>query len=166
CAEALKDSPAHALRARLLRAEDFLRVEIFGDDRSHRSGLDAPRADGGPRPAHRFLIFEHEGRRPRQTAQTHGGITTTAQIAVGEAGLFIDKGMTKFRITARHCCFTLSRSASHGFVASVGSGSPKCSVVPSGVVMLVTALPVAFSACVTSVRSVGLRGLRGLDGLG
>src|SRR5262245_1251908 len=63
-----------------------------------------------------------------------------------------------------HCFVAFGRSASHGFSGSAGVGLPKSSLVPSGVVMLVTVLP-AFSACSTSLWMLGLRGLRsGLAG--
>ena len=39
-----------------------------------------------------------------------------------------------------HCLVTLSKSASHGLLASVGSGLPKVSLVPSGAVTLLTSL--------------------------
>src|SRR5262245_10430360 len=73
--------------------------------------------------------------------------------------------MTKFRIAARHCCFILSRSASHGS-GSTDSLVLKSSLVPSGRVMLVTGLPVAFSACLIILLMLVRRGLRvGLAGV-
>src|SRR5262249_39531807 len=53
-------------------------------------------------------------------------------------------------------CFVTLRSSSHGLFAALGSGSPKLMIIPSGVVMLVTRLPV-FSARLTSVAMLGLR---------
>src|SRR5262249_53720780 len=89
-AEALKDAPAHALRACTLRAEEFSRVEILDNDGSHRSRFDAARADGGARLAHRRLIGGHEARRPRHSGQTRLRITTAAQIIIGAAVAAID----------------------------------------------------------------------------
>jgi hypothetical protein len=58
---------------------------------------------------------------------------------------------------ARHCLVTLSSiPTSHGLFASVGSLSPKRKVTPSGVVMLVTVLPLC-SAAAISLLMLGLR---------
>ncbi len=118
-----------------------MRVEILGDDRAHAAGLDAARPDGSARPSERGLIRGHELGRTRQSLQGHTRIAPPPEIAMH---------------AATHCLVTLWRSASHGLLASVGCGSPKCSTVPSGMVMLVTLLP-SFSARLTSVPTLGLR---------
>jgi transposase len=107
-------------RARFLRAEELLRIEIFGDDGGHRSRLDAARADGGTRTAHRRFIGRHESRRPRQTGQADARETTAAQIVIGSVVAAIDP---RLHVFWQLHCFTL-RSASHGFSSAVDSGSP------------------------------------------
>ena len=136
-AEALKDSAPHALRAWTFRSEELLRVQILGDDGAHAARLDAPRTDGSARPGQRGLVCCHEGRRPGQAGQAHARIAASAEIAM-RATIVIDPMLHIFR--ELHCFVTL-RSASHGLLASVGANSPKCSTVPSGVVTLVTVLP-------------------------
>src|SRR5512133_263658 len=69
--------------------------------------------------------------------------------------LAIYPGLYVLQSDPRHCWVTLSRSASQGLLASV-CGSPKCSTVPSGMVMLVTLLP-SFSARLISVPTLDLR---------
>ena len=119
-AEALKDAALPASRARFLRGEELLRIEIFGDDGGHRSRLDAARADGGTRTAHRRFIGRHESRRPRQTGQADARETTAAQIVIGSVVAAIDP---RLHVFWQLHCFTL-RSASHGFSSAVDSGSP------------------------------------------
>src|SRR5262249_36312683 len=164
-AEAFEDSPAHALGARALRGEECLRVEIFGDDRCHATGLDAARADGGARPAHRRLIGGHGARRPGQAGQAHAREATTAQIVIRAIVAPIDPRLHVLR--QLHCLVSLLRNSSggHGFSISTGSGLLKSSLVPSGKVMLVTGLPVAFSACAIILLMLGRRGLPGWRGL-
>ena len=144
-AEALKDAAPHPLRAWAFRGEELLRVEILGDDGGHATRLDAPRADGGARTAHRRLVCRHEARRPRQAGKLHERIAASAEIAM-RATIAIDPRLHVFR--ELHCFVTL-RSASHGLLASVASTLPKCSVTPSGVVMLVTFLPLRSAAAIT-----------------
>src|SRR5262245_42187773 len=153
--EALKDAAPHPLRARAFRGEELLRVEILGDDCGHAAGLDAARTDGGARAGERDLIGCHELDRTRQARQRHEPITAPPKIAM-DAALAINPRLHVFQPNPTHCLITL-RSASHGLLASVGA-SPKCSTVPSGMVMLVTVLP-AFSAAAIILRMLGLRGV-------
>src|SRR5262249_4724180 len=109
-----------------------LRVEIFGDDRCHATGLDAPRADGSARPAHRFLIFSHEARRPGQALERHARESTAAEVAVRPT-LIVDPMLHVLR--QFHCLVSLVRNSSsgHALSGSVGSGVPvTTTTVPSG----------------------------------
>src|SRR5262249_4251729 len=144
--ESLKDSPPHALRARTLRAEELLRVEIFGDDRGHAVRLDAARTDGGARTGERRLIGGHEGRRPRQAGQAHTRKATATEIVICSAVTTIDPRLHVLR--QFHCLVSFVRNSSsgHGFSISADSGLLKSSLVPSGRVRLASGLP-AFSAC-------------------
>ena len=73
------------------------------------------------------------------------------------AAVTIDPSLHIGEPDARHRLPTFPSLASHGFVASVGSGSSNVSFVPSGSVTLVTGLPAAFSACLIVRASDGLR---------
>src|SRR5215831_11087333 len=160
----VKDSPAHPLRARAFRAKELLRVFVLGDDRCHATGLDATRADGGARPAHRGFIGGHKSGRPGQAREAGARKAGTAQIVVRATVAFIDVRLHVVRLF--HCFVSLVRNSStrHGLSGSAASGLLKSSLVPSGKVMLVTGLPVAFSACSIILLTLGLGGLRGWRG--
>src|SRR5262249_39428309 len=122
-AEAVKDSPAHALGACAFRTEEFSRVFVLGDDRCHATGLDAARADSHARPAHRFLIFGHEARRPGQALERHARESTAAEIAVRPT-LIIDPRLHVLR--QFHCLvsFLWNSSSGQGLSGAAGSGLP------------------------------------------
>src|SRR6516164_3699951 len=164
-AEAVKDSPAHALRARAFRTEEFSRVFVLGDDRCHATGLDAARADGGARRDHRRFVGGHETRRPRQTGQAHARITRAAEIAIHSAVALIDpRPLHVPRLFYFHCLvsFLWNSSSGHGLSSSTGSGSPNCSTVRSWWTSAPLTLLPALAACLSKESSGGLRGLRGL----
>src|SRR5262249_8385333 len=106
------------------------------NDCAHAAGLDASRADGRARPGERGLVGGHELDRTRQARQRHAWITAPPKIAM-DAALAVNPRLHVFQPNATHCLVILSRSASHGLFASVGSGWPNVSVKPSGVVMLI-----------------------------
>src|SRR5262249_62466 len=115
---------------------------------------DSFRADGIARTSERGLIGGHECRRPRQTGKAHARKTGAAQIIIYATALAIEARLHVFR--QFHCLVSFVRNSSSGHESSAGppdSGSPKCSVVPSGNVRLVAP---AFRARFAIVVMLGL----------
>src|SRR5262249_14108203 len=112
-AEALQNAPAHPLRARTLRAEKLLRVEILCDDRRHAAGLGAARADGSARGSECIFASSHERRRPGQARQAHEREAAPTEIVICLAVALIEPRMHVFR--QLHCFVSLGKSANHGF---------------------------------------------------
>ena len=81
----------------------------------------------------------------------------------GPATVAIDPSLNVFGKLTPHCFVTLKSSSGNGLLVSVGSPLPKCSVTPSGVVMLVTVLPLRSAAAIV-LGMLGLRWRRGLAG--
>src|SRR5262249_3594822 len=127
---------------------------------------DVTRADGGARPAHCRVVGGHEAWRPGQAGKPHARKATAAQIVIGSAVARIDPRLYVF--WQFHCLVSfVRRSASHGFALGLTGSLSNSSLTPSGIVMAVTGLPLA-SACLTSVRMLGLRvfGGRAASGAG
>src|SRR6516165_4280309 len=123
-------------------------------------GLTRPAPIAVRAPLIAFSYSAMKTRRPGQAVERHARISGAAEVAVWEASLFIGPGsMHVLRLFHFHCLVSFVRNSSsgHGLFASVGLVSSKWMVWPSGVVMLVTALPV-FSARSMSVAILGLRG--------
>src|SRR5262249_31082149 len=133
-------------------------------DRCHATGLDAPRADGGARPTHRFLPFGHEARRPQQTGQRHARESRAAEISMWPA-LVVDPMLHVARLFHFHfsVSFVRNSSSGHGFSGATGAGLPvMMTTVPSGLIsMRATSMPAVRACWIT----FGLRFLVALSGL-
>src|SRR5215467_8952626 len=124
--QAFQNAPAHPLRARTLRAEELLRIEILGDDRRHAAGLVTACADGSARPNERSLVSSHERRRPGQAGQAHEREAAPTEIIICLAVALIEPRMHVFR--QPHCFVSLGKSANHGLSGSeAGLPSPAIS---------------------------------------